>query len=134
MRFIILVVLIALAPITVSGANLDRSDLNGEWVTPWRQVDGEVQRLVVSLDGESIFERRFTNAEAQVHTTSEHLLVDDLLILVFGEDGARSQYKLVLSGWKTSGTTRLYGAMFMYRNGVQFNMMLVAFDKNEDAA
>jgi len=122
--------------------NLARIDFEGSWKSNYTAVKGETQRLKISFDSKSTFERHFElpllhikqspdEGKSQFSETRTFELNDDVLILLFTSQDINNEYKLVLSGWKSDENKVLYGAMFMYRNGTQFNMLPVSFELGE---
>ena len=122
--------------------NLTDKDFEGSWKSNYTAVKGETQRLKISLNSKSTFERHFefplsyvkqspSDGESQFLETSTFELIDDVLILMFTSQNINNEYKLVLSGWKSDGNKLIYGSMFMYSNGAQFNMLPVSFKLRE---
>ncbi len=107
--------------------NLKQGDYDGTWKSNYAAVKNEKQVLEIALDSVSVFERHFENSNSQVLKTEAFELIDDLLVLTFTSPDKVFGYKLALSGWKSTSRKTLYGSMFMYRNGVQFNMLPVSF-------
>ena len=108
--------------------NLMRDDYDGAWKSNNAAVKYEKQILKISLNSKTVFERHFDGKDPQVLNTEKHVLLDDLLVLTFNSPDNVFGYKLALSGWKSKKRKTLYGSMFMYRNGVQFNMLPVSFE------
>ena len=111
-------------PTLVHGSeNLEQADYYGMWVSNRAPVAEENQTLTINSDLSSQFERKFKNTGNQsfiAHSASAEIK-DDLLILSYRQSDEKLRYKLVLSGWKSRDTKVLYGTMFMYREGNQFN-------------
>jgi hypothetical protein len=108
--------------------NLTQLDYDGIWNSNYVVVKNEKQILKISLGGESIFERHFENGSSQMLNTTNPEVFDDLLVLTFTSPDKVFAYKLALSGWKSGSKKALYDSMFMYRNGVQFNMLPVSYE------
>jgi hypothetical protein len=109
--------------------NLLSTDYVGTWVTHGRtSVKGEKQTLIINKDNSSYFERKFDdnnqkfNSPASLFTQQE-----DLLILKYNNKPNELRYKLVLSGWRSGDVYVLYGFMYMYSDGKQFNGLPVSF-------
>ncbi len=113
---------------TIAAENLMRGDYDGAWISTYSAVENEKQILNIFLNAESVYERHFESSKSQILTTEKYELVDDVLLLLFNSPDNVFGYKLVLSGWKSKSYKKLYGSMFMYRNGVQFNMLPVSFE------
>ena len=111
----------------IAAENLMQGDYDGTWKSNYVAVKNEKQVLMIDLDSVSVFERRFENNNSQVLSTETFELLDDLLVLTFTSPDKVFGYKLALSGWKSTSRKTLYGSMFMYRNGIQFNMLPVSF-------
>ena len=59
------------------------------------------------------------------------MFVDDLAIIEYRDDD-ELVYKLVLAGWKSESTRRLFGQMYMYRDGRIFNGLPIALESSSD--
>ncbi len=113
--------------------------LIGDWVSSYVVVKGEKQKLVISQDNSTKFSRKSKDGKViAVYSKPENMkILDDIVLIEYhdGEFGIR--YKLVLSGWKLSGSGKsasaVYGMMFLYQNGVQFNGFPVSFRAKVDA-
>ena len=114
--------------LAVASENLTQQDYDGHWVSNYSAVKNEKQVLIISLSGESVFERHFESSSTQIFKTRQFKLLEDLLVLNFISPDNGYAYKLALSGWKTRSKKVLYGSMFMYRNGKQFNMLPVSYE------
>lgn len=119
--------LLFLAGQIYAAENMTHQDYDGNWNSNYLAVKNEKQILKISLNGESIFARHFENSNSQILNTTEFKILDDLLILTFTSPDKVFGYKLALSGWKSKSKKVLYGSMFMYRNGIQFNMLPVSY-------
>ena len=110
--------------------NLKLSDFYGTWAARSTIVTGEKQSLVINDDKSVAFSREFTNYPTQSFKIkgNNFYLTEDILILDFHENEHGSAYKLVLSGWKSDTTKKLYGTLYMYEHGKQFNGISVSFD------
>ena len=127
----LLVFLLFFLPLhTFAAENLTEQDYDGSWNSNYAAVKNEKQILKISLSGESIFERYFENSSSQKLNASEFKILDDLLVFTFTSPDNVFGYKLALSGWKSRSKKVLYGSMFMYRNGIQFNMLPVSYEQS----
>lgn len=126
-----ILVLISL-PLTgnASENSLD-DDYSGKWVTHSQtSVKGEKQVLVINNDHSTYFERSFDNVLQKFNSSgSEYTQQEDILIIKYYDTPKALRYKLVLSGWKSGDTLSLYGTMYMYREGKQFNGLPISFRK-----
>lgn len=111
---------------TIAG-NLSMNDYFGTWSSDWTAVKGESQTLQIKSDSKSIFVRAFADGKRQVYGSDKIDKNDDLLILEYEDNNGGLVYKLVLSGWTLDKTKKIYGTMYMYRDGVQFNGLPVSF-------
>ena len=127
MNRVITIILLLASGELIAAENLMRDDYDGVWKSNYAAVKNEKQMLTISLDSGSVFERHFDSNNSQVLVTDRYELIDDLIVLVFNSPDNVFGYKLALSGWKSKKKKTLYGSMFMYRNGVQFNMLPVSF-------
>lgn len=128
--------LLLLLPIAATGAeNLNHNDLVGTWKSYWSAVDGEVNSLTINDDLSSHFARASVDSPSSLKyswKSPEMLFVDDVAIIEFRGDEGELIYKLVLAGWKDSTTRRLFGQMYMYRDGHLFNGLPIALENNSD--
>jgi hypothetical protein len=109
--------------------NLLTTDYEGTWLTYGATpVKGEKQKLIVNNDNSSYFERTFDHVKQQFNAqSSDFTLQEDLLIIKYYKKPNDLRYKLVLSGWRSGKTYALYGFMYMYSEGKQFNGLPVSF-------
>ena len=114
----------------VFSENLQLPDFYGTWIAKSTIVTGEKEKLFIRSDKSVTFSREFTHYPVQLFKigNNKFYLVEDILILDFDENEHGSKYKLVLSGWKTEKTKRLYGILYMYEHGEQFNGISVTFE------
>ena len=129
MRIFILLFLIPCISIANDGIeNLGKSDFHGAWHSDWTSFKGESHTLIINADLSTSFIRELESGEVQSFKSepSHAELKKDLIILKYGSCRGVG-YKLVLSGWKLEHMKKLYGFMFMYRNGKQFNGVPVSF-------
>ena len=132
MKKILPIIIFTLISATVSATeNLLSTDYDGTWLTHGATVvKGEKQKLIINNDHSSYFERKFDdvtqkyNASASAFTQQE-----DLLIIKYYKKPNDLRYKLVLSGWRSGDTYALYGFMYMYSEGKQFNGLPISFRK-----
>lgn len=111
--------------------NLSPDDYFGIWGSSWTAVEGETQKLQINADLSSIFIRTFVDGERESFRSNQSEMIGDLLLLKYFDKEGRLQCQLVLSGWKVDDTKRIYGTMYMYRQGVQFNGLPVSFSHNQ---
>ena len=109
--------------------NLLPTDYEGTWLTYGATpVKDEKQKLIINKDNSSYFERKFDDVKQQYNaSTSDFTLQEDLIIIKYFKKPNDLRYKLVLSGWRSSKTYALYGFMYMYNEGKQFNGLPVSF-------
>jgi hypothetical protein len=127
MKRVLAIILLLAFGCASASENLEREDYKGVWKSNYTAVKGESQSLNIDLEIESVFERRFEDGKSHALQTEKFKIVDDVLILEFNSPDGVYGYKLALSGWKLNTRKTLYGSMFMYRNGLQFNMLPVSF-------
>jgi len=106
--------------------NLTNADYVGEWKSNWVAVEGAQQRLIISSDKSSIFEIKYEENVQQYKSKSIEI-IDDLLVIKYSFNEGNNLYKLVLSGWRIGTSKRLYGTMYIYKNGDNFNGLPVSF-------
>lgn len=123
----LIIILLLVSGELFAAENLMRDDYDGVWKSNYVTVKNEKQILRISLDSGSVFERHIESNNSQVLNTEGYELLDDLLVLTFNSPDNVFGYKLALSGWKSKKRKTLYGSIFMYRNGIQFNMLSVSF-------
>jgi hypothetical protein len=109
--------------------NLLPTDYEGTWLTYGATpVKDEKQKLVINKDNASYFERKFDDVKQKYNaSTSDFIQQEDLLIIKYYKKPNDLRYKLVLSGWRSGDTYALYGFMYMYSKGKQFNGLPVSF-------
>jgi hypothetical protein len=109
--------------------NLNALDMKGLWRSGFPTTQGEVDELEFYADGHARFLRTLKDATRQEFVSRGISRFKDLEIIEFSENGSL-RYKLVLSGWLTSGTKKLFGTMFMYEpSGHLFNGLPVSFQQ-----
>jgi hypothetical protein len=122
---------------TIAAENVGHNDLVGTWHSYWSSVDGEVNVLTINDDLSSQFARASIGAPNSLEyswKSPEVTFVDDLVIIEYRGDD-KLIYKLVLAGWKSETTRRLFGQMYMYRDGHIFDGLPIALEsrtKGED--
>ncbi len=105
----------------------------GTWESNWTVVKGELQNIKFYKSGNSTFRRKFKDGEViEVFSTPENLKVlDDIVVLEYYDGDFGIRYKLVLSGWSLNDEGKkakvLYGTLFLYQQGKQFNGFSVSF-------
>jgi hypothetical protein len=132
MKHILLTILISFITVSVNATeNLLSKDYIGTWVTHGRtSVKGEKQILIINQDNSSYFERKFDDNNQQFNSpVSLFAQQDDLLIIKYNNKDNELRYKLVLSGWRSGEIYAIYGFMYMYSDGKQFNGLPVSFRK-----
>jgi len=125
MKFITLIISL-LYPIVGLSENLTIEDYPGKWIADWVAVKGESQSLVISKDLSTVFKRKMKGSE-QIFKSKNIEPIDDYIVLNYKYNEGKMAYKIILSGWKVEKTKKLYGTMFMYQNGEQFNGLPVSF-------
>jgi len=131
-RSILAILIIFFGQSSYSAQNLEQSDFIGAWVSNSALVKGEQQYLTIAANLTTAFRRTFEGKNSdQLHTSDKNAAVvkDDLLIVKYQDDQGALVYKLVLSGWRSNSTKVLYGTMFMYRKGKQYNGLPVSFNE-----
>ena len=133
MTKLLFIILSIISGYSLASDNLEKADYYGLWVSNRAAVKGEAQTLTIQNDFSSKFERTFVDAENQLYSAnkSQIEIKEDLIIIKYGEKESGLRYKLVLSGWKSGDTKALYGTMFMYREGKQFNGLPVSFRSSQ---
>ena len=116
-------------PCVVSASNVVPNNVAGIWRASWVAVKGEQQTLIISENMSSTFTRIFNDGKKQIFEASKLEIVDDLIIVKYESKDKASGYKLVLSGWSRESKSVLYGTMFMYKSGEQFNGLPVTFQR-----
>lgn len=116
----------------LAAENLVSQDYIGAWQSDWTAVEGETQSLIFLLDGTVNFKRTFPKHNQQSLHAQDTQNLDGLILLDFLDKSGELVCKMVLSGWKTDSTMKLYGTMFLYRDGVQFNGIPLSFTKRNN--
>ena len=127
--------LLFLLPLSaIAAENLGRDDLVGTWRSYWSAVEGEVNALTINEDFSSQFARATDEAPNSTEyswQSPEILFVDDVAIIEYRDD-EELIYKLVLAGWKTGTTRKIFGQMYMYRDGHLFNGLPIALESRSE--
>jgi len=130
--------LLYLATSCAVAATITKDELTGTWVTAksysilatingWFH-DVPTERLEIGKDMSVRYIRRFESGQQQVLVAQPSAVTfsEDLLIVRFkGPSGYPT--KLVLSGWSTSNTKRLFGTYILYGEEGLFNGISVGF-------
>ena len=111
--------------------NLSQSDHIGTWISEWAVVDGEKQILTILEDKSSTFERHFKNKSKKIFRSAGIEYLDDLLIIKYKNNKGQVVCKLVISGWHSYGKYTLYGTMYMYNEGIQYNGLTVSLKRDK---
>lgn len=111
--------------------NLSKNDYVGDWESDWAAVNGESQKLTINSNNSSVFVRHFKNGEEQILKSETMEIVDDIIIINYKSKENALIYKLVLSGWSSYKKLKLYGTMFMYNNGTQYNGLPITFARGK---
>ena len=127
----IFIIIFALIPtVALAIGNLRETDYYGNWKSHGAVVKGEMQQLIISENKTTYFERNI-NGKLQKYNSSpeSYSQHQDLVIIKYNDAAGDLHYKLVLSGWKVKETFALYGTLYMYDKGIQFNGLPVSFRK-----
>jgi len=132
MKLLLTIFSLIISSQAIAVENLKLTDLHGIWISNYSPVKGEVQRLIIKEDLSTYFERSFNNVNQEFNAEpTAFLQYEDVIILRYNIPNKGLRYKLVLSGWHTKSTYALYGTMFMYKEGKQFNGLPVSFRKQK---
>ena len=110
--------------------NLSKLDHIGTWTSEWTVIEGEKQILIITKDKSSRFERNFNDNNKQIFKSNNIEYLDDLLIIKYNNYKGQLVFKLVLSGWHSYGKYKLYGTMYMYNEGTQYNGLTVSLKRD----
>jgi hypothetical protein len=130
----ILFLFLLLAPSAFAAGSLERSDYVGNWTNTHPITKGESNTLKITDQHRVSFTRSFSNdhPDQNFATDSNGIqFVNDLAIIEFHWDSGELAYKLVLSGWTTSGRRMIFGTMYMYRGGELFNGLPISFEAKD---
>jgi len=128
-RFLAVLFALASGAVGAETRNLSAADMQGKWLSAFPTTRGEVDQLEFYADGHVRFSRAFGATSKQELVSRSISRSNDLEIIEFSDDGSL-RYRLVLAGWLTSGTKKLFGTMFMYQpNGNLFNGLPVSFQQ-----
>ena len=129
MKVILSIIIILFSQQLFATDNLSQLDYFGTWNSEWTVIEGEKQVLSISKDKSSIFERRFKDGVKQIFKSSDIEYLDDLLIIKYNNKKGQLIHKLVMSGWHSYGKYKLYGTMYMYNKGTQYNGLTVSLKR-----
>ena len=130
MRFFVSVALVLISTAGVC-ETLGKEALIGLWETNWPTTKGEDGTLCIREDFSSTFTRDFPESTDQRFSATEeavHCRNEICSFSYFSEDSDYG-YRVVVSGWEVGGTVRLFGTLFMYREGGLFNGLPISFEK-----
>ncbi|MBN7799195.1 hypothetical protein [Parahaliea mediterranea] len=116
-----------------SNTSFSLESIAGVWKSNWTSVPGEKQTLTFQEPGDSKFLRIFPDGD-EIHVSasiSDTTILDDIILIEYYDGDFGIRYKLVLSGWHVEEggkrASAIYGTMFLYQNGRQFNGFPVSF-------
>ena len=128
-RFLGFLLVLIAGVVDAETRNLGAADIKGAWQSAFPTTKGETDELEFFADGHVRFFRAFGGTSKQELVSRSISRSNDLEIIEFSDEGSL-RYKLVLAGWLTSGTKKLFGTMFMYEpNGHLFNGLPVSFQQ-----
>lgn len=113
--------------------NNSYKNIVGSWEANWTAVNGELQNIEFTKSGASTFTRKFKDGDViEVTSTPKDLqILDDIIVFKYYDGDFGIRYKLVLSGWALEDEGEkakvLYGTLFLYQLGKQFNGFSVSF-------
>jgi hypothetical protein len=109
--------------------NLNKDDYPGTWYSGWVAVQGEKQTLVINInkDDSSSFKRVMPDGKPITLTSKSINRIEDIVIIYYSDSDGSLVYKLALSGWRSNNSKMIYGTMFMYNKGKQYNGLPVSF-------
>ena len=133
-KLIIIVIFFLFGSNLYAAENLRQDDYFGTWETYGpTSVKGEKQKLIINKDYSAYFQRKVNDVLISLNASVEdYNQQEDVLIIKFKKPSRELRYKVVLSGWKSGDTYALYGMMYMYREGKQFNGIPISFRKMID--
>lgn len=105
----------------------------GEWESNQVSVPGEKQTLRFSADKSSKFVRTFKDGRVLSYDSylKDIQMEEDIIILEYHTEEFGLTYKMVLSGWHVEDAgvkgSALYGMLFLYQEGRQYNGFPVSF-------
>ena len=129
MKIILYIFIILFSQQLSATDNLSNLDHVGTWTSEWAVIEGEKQVLSISKDRSSIFVRRFKDGIKQIFKSNDIEYLDDLLIIKYNNKKGQLIHKLVMSGWHSYGKYKLYGTMYMYNEGTQYNGLTVSLKR-----
>lgn len=110
------------------GQPLESADMTGAWQATYEVTRSEKTRVVFMEDGSVTLTREMPGSPVQhlVAAADKVTVVDDIDVVSFEVYGELA-YKLVLSGWKTQHSRRIFGTLYMYVDGALFNGLPASF-------
>jgi hypothetical protein len=111
----------------------DFNSVEGTWMSDRVAVAGEKQTLIFRQDKTTKFVRVMKEQGTLNYDSksADFQMEEDIIILKYHTKEYGLTYKMVLSGWhiEEAGVkaSKLYGMLFLYRNGKQFNGFPVSF-------
>ena len=116
----------------------DFESVVGTWVSDRVSVAGEQQILVFKNSGETEFERDMPNRGVLSYASKaqDFQMEEDIIILKYFTNEFGLTYKMVLSGWHIQESdvkaSKIYGMLFLYQNGRQYNGFPVSFIRQKE--
>jgi hypothetical protein len=107
---------------------ITQNNLIGSWTGKIPADVGEQDTLEIKSEGSSSFSRKFSDGTVEtLNADSSHTThLQDITIVEFDNE-AGAKYKMVLSGWSTSNSKKIFGTLYLYNNGHLFNGMGIEF-------
>ena len=127
----ILLIFITLLPLNLIAAeNLVKLDYVGKWKSIFLTTTKAGEILYIRDDMSSTLEQTFKDGKKQILHTKENEFetIGDLLIFKYYYK-EKLVNKTLLSGWKSGDRYQIYGTMFLYNEGKQFNGLPASFRK-----
>jgi hypothetical protein len=112
---------------------IDFKSIEGSWKSARVSVPGEKQTLVFQKDKVTKFIRVLKEHGTLSYESKpeDFQMEEDIIILKYHTEEFGLTYKMVLSGWhvEESGVkaSKLYGMLFLYQDGKQYNGFPVSF-------
>ena len=118
-------------PLSLSAAeNLVITDYVGKWVPHYKSNSKVSEIIYINSDMSSKLEQAFKNGNKQIleSKANELEIIGDILVFKYYYKN-KLVNKTVLSGWKTRNIYQIYGIMYLYNEGKQFNGLPISFRK-----
>jgi hypothetical protein len=130
-RISFLLLSLVITSVSVASETLQKQDFIGDWLQELNQYNRSEIILEIKTDFSGHVTRKYKpNSLQECSFKGEDTIVVDDILIVNCHRTESGRFKFVLGGWKTSGSSKLFGKMYMYDETHMYNGVSVSFDGN----